>query len=156
MSEFAEHLRDVFRHFGPIDVRRMFGGQGVFHQGLMIGLVVDDTLYLKADPLSAGWFEALGLPRFTYTRQGRPASLSYYQAPEGVLEDAAEAVRWARHAFDAALRGRGKPPAVAKAGTKSGSKAGAKPGAKLGAKPGSKPGSKPGARSSSPAKPTRG
>ncbi|MBP6813806.1 MAG: TfoX/Sxy family protein, partial [Burkholderiaceae bacterium] len=60
MSEFAAHLSDVFRHFGPIDVRRMFGGQGVFHQGLMFGLVIDDTLYLKADALSAAGFEALG------------------------------------------------------------------------------------------------
>ena len=114
MSEFAEHLRDVFRHFGSIDVRRMFGGQGVFHQGLMFGLVVGDTLYLKADALSAGWFEALGLARFTYLRQGRPTSLSYYQAPEGVLEDPAEAVRWAKHAFGAALRARAKHPAAAR------------------------------------------
>ena len=106
MSEFADHLRDVFRHFGPIELRRMFSGQGVFHQGLMVGLVVADTLYLKADALSAGLFEAQGLPRFTYLRKGRPTSLSYYQAPEAVLEDGAEAARWARYAFEAALRAR--------------------------------------------------
>jgi DNA transformation protein len=147
MSEFAEHLRDVFRPFGPIDVRRMFGGQGVFHQGLMFGLVVDDTLYLKADAISAPWFEALGLARFTYTRQGRPTSLSYFQAPEGVLEDPAEAVRWAKRAFEAALRGRAKQALSP-----------ARPGsaAKTRAKTGSKTGAKTGARARSPAKPPRG
>ena len=104
MNEFADHLRDVFRLFGPLQIRRMFGGQGVFHQGLMIGLVVDDVLYLKADAVNAGSFDALGLPRFSYLRQGKPTALSYYQAPENVLEDRAVAVEWARRSYEAALR----------------------------------------------------
>ena len=138
MSEFAEHLRDVFRPFGPIDVRRMFGGQGVFHQGLMFGLVVDDTLYLKADAVSAAMFEVQGLPRFTYARQGRLASLSYYQAPEGVLEDGAEAARWARHAFEAALRARANKPSRARqTGARTAAPSDARPGARV--RPPSKP-----------------
>lgn len=103
-KEFAQHLSDVFRLFGPVNLKRMFSGYGVFHDGLMFGLVHDEVLYLKADAQSAADFEALGLGQFQYVRNGKTVGLSYYQAPESVLEDIHEAAQWARHAFEAALR----------------------------------------------------
>lgn len=106
MNEFIDHLRDVFREFGPIEARRMFGGHGVYHDGLMFGLIVDETLYLKADGVNAAHFREQQLPQFEYLRRGKPTRLSYYRAPDVVLEDPAEAARWARRAFEAALRGR--------------------------------------------------
>jgi DNA transformation protein len=104
MNEFIDHLKDVFRLFGPFAAKRMFSGHGLFRDGLMFGLVVRDTLYLKADAQSAPQFEKLGLPAFEYRRAGKLARLSYYTAPEAVTEDAAEAAKWARMAFEAALR----------------------------------------------------
>lgn len=104
MSEFAQHLADVFRLFGPVTLRRMFSGHGIFRDGIMFGLIHDETLYLKADGDSVADFLAQGLAQFRYSRQGRNIGLSYYQAPEVVLEDVHEAAVWARRAFDAALR----------------------------------------------------
>ena len=104
MNEFTDHLKDVFRLFGTFAVKRMFSGYGLFRDNLMFGLVVRDTLYLKADAESAPAFEKLGRPRFEYQRKGKTASLGYYLAPEAVMEDAAEAARWAKVAYDAALR----------------------------------------------------
>ena len=69
----------------------MFGGHGVYHEGLMFALVVDDVLYLKADAELAEQFEAKGLKRFQYVKRGKPMSMSYYQAPEGIYDDPAEA-----------------------------------------------------------------
>ena len=103
-NEFIEHLKDVFRLFGPFAAKRMFSGHGLFRDGLMFGLVVRDTLYLKADAQTFPQFEALGLAPFEYQRAGKRARLSYYAAPEAVTEDAAEAARWARMALAAALR----------------------------------------------------
>ncbi len=45
-NEFVEHLNEVFRLFGAIHSKQMFGGYGIYHQGLMFGLVANDTLYL--------------------------------------------------------------------------------------------------------------
>ena len=104
MNEFADHLEDVFRLFGPFAAKRMFSGHGLFRDGLMFGLVVRDCLYLKADAESAPLFEKLGRPRFEYQRKGKVASLGYYLAPEAVMEDAADAARWAKIAYAAALR----------------------------------------------------
>nr|WP_294838820.1 TfoX/Sxy family protein [uncultured Methylotenera sp.] len=103
-DEFAQHLTDVFRLFGPISLRRMFSGYGIYHDGIMFGLISQDTLYLKADVKNSADFKHQGLSQFEYVRQGKVIGLSYYQAPEIVLEDANEASLWARRSFEAALR----------------------------------------------------
>ncbi|WP_036303634.1 TfoX/Sxy family protein [Methylotenera sp. L2L1] len=104
LDEFTQHLTDVFRLFGSISLRRMFSGYGVFHDGIMFGLVSQETLYLKADTENSADFRDQGLSQFEYVRQGKVIGLSYYQAPEIVLEDANEAALWARRSFEAALR----------------------------------------------------
>ncbi|GAA0584879.1 TfoX/Sxy family protein [Halomonas salifodinae] len=106
MSDYTDYLGDVFSAFGPITARRMFGGYGIYHDGLMFALVADEILYLKADTHSVGAFEAEGLEPFVYVKGGRPVQMSYYQAPEAIFEDEALAADWARRAFDAALRAR--------------------------------------------------
>jgi DNA transformation protein len=106
MSEFAAYLPEVFHEFGPISVRKMFGGHGVYHDGLMIGLIADDTLYLKVDAQSVAEFEALDLPQFKYPKGNKLVGMSYYQAPADALEDPDEMREWAQLAFAAALRSR--------------------------------------------------
>lgn len=104
MSAFTDSLHDVFAALGPVQIRRIFGGHGVFHDGLMCALVIRDTLYLKCDAQTQPHFEALGLEPFTYERQGQRLPMSYRLAPETVFEDRAEAALWSRRAFEAALR----------------------------------------------------
>jgi DNA transformation protein len=103
-NEFAQYMTDVFRLFGPITLRRMFAGYGIFREGIMFGLVYDDALYLKADAGNLADFQRQGLRQFEYARQGKLVGLSYYRAPESVMEDPDEAALWARRAFEAALR----------------------------------------------------
>ena len=100
----AESIRDLFGAVGPVRIRRMFGGQGLFVGELMFGLEAGGELYLKTDPESAGAFEAEGSARFTYRRQGKPASLGYWRLPDRALDDPEEAGRWARLAVEAARR----------------------------------------------------
>lgn len=104
MSEFTDYLHEVFERFGPIVTRRMFGGHMIYHQRLPIGLVIDETLYLKADTENSDRFKALGLAQFGYEKQGKWIRLPYYQVPEDLYEDRDMAVEWARQAYAAALR----------------------------------------------------
>jgi len=56
-AHFLAWLDELFEGFGPITTRAMFGGHGVYHAGKILGIVIDDALYLKADAetaLSAG------------------------------------------------------------------------------------------------------
>jgi DNA transformation protein and related proteins len=102
----AETLRDLFRDFGPVDVRRMFGGVGVFVDGLMIALVTsDDAIYLKADGETVPAFEKEGLNPFSYaTKNGEHTLTSYWRMPERLYDDPEELARWARDAHAVALR----------------------------------------------------
>jgi DNA transformation protein len=106
MSEFVEYLQDMFREFGSVSARRMFGGHGIYYDGVMIGLVADDTLYFKADAESVGQFTACGSSQFEYPKGDKMVGMSYYRAPEEVLEDPSEMRAWAQLAYEAALRAR--------------------------------------------------
>lgn len=104
MSEFTDYLKEIFADFGEINVRRMFGGHGVFYDGLMIALVADDELYLKADAISAPKFEAQQLAQFTYQKGDKSVYMFFYQAPGEALDNADEMREWAQAAYEAALR----------------------------------------------------
>lgn len=106
MSDYTDYLQDVFALFGPVAARRMFGGHGIYHDGVMFALVAEDVLYLKADARNVGDFEREGLEPFHYTKGGRVVEMSYYQAPEAIFEDPELAADWARRSFEAALRAR--------------------------------------------------
>jgi len=106
MSEFVEYLKEVLSGVGDVRARRMFGGYGLFHNDLMIGLVADDVLYLKADGQSAKSFSDKGLEQFEYIKNGKPMKMSYFMAPEEIFDDPTEARKWVSLAYDAALRSR--------------------------------------------------
>jgi len=105
MSDFIPFVQELLAGWGSVSARRMFGGHGLYHEGLMFAIVMDNRLYLKVDAQNRPDFEALGLEPFTYPMKGRPVALSYWVAPDAIFDEHAEAVRWARSAWDAAYRG---------------------------------------------------
>ncbi len=104
MSGFVGYLHEVFERFGPIRARKMFGGYGIYHQGLMFALVHDDTLYLKVDAGNARYFEERGLRQFEYDSNGKIVKLSYCLAPDELLDDREQAAAWAHRSYEAARR----------------------------------------------------
>lgn len=108
INEFVEHLREVFRLFGPIHAKSMFGGYGIYHQDLMFGLVADNTLYLKTDAESAPYFSAVGSLPFEYAKNGVTMKMSYSSAPIEVFDEPETARLWACRAYEAALRSKNK------------------------------------------------
>lgn len=104
MNESIDYLHEVFDAFGPIRARRMFGGWGIYHDGLMFGLYAAGRLYLKTDAHNVAQFEAAGSEPFTYMQRNKPVKLSYWSAPEAVLDEREQAKVWGRTAFEAALR----------------------------------------------------
>ncbi len=100
----AETIRDVFSGFGPVRLRRMFGGQGIFRDGLMFALEADGTLYLKADEADAPTFRAAGCTRFSYRKGDRDVAMGYWSAPLAALEDPEIMAQWAQAAYSCARR----------------------------------------------------
>ena len=116
MSDFIPFVQELLEDWAPVSARRMFGGHGLYHEGLMFAIVMDQRLYLKADEVNRPDFDALGLAPFTYAMKGKDVALSYWAAPDPLFDDPQEAIQWAQSAWDAALRGhKAKAKAIEKA-----------------------------------------
>ena len=90
----------------PIKARckSMFGGWGVYTQDCMMGLIVEDVLYLKTDTENIAMFKNANLEPFTYETSSKSISMSYYRAPEDILEDWEQLEPWVMGAVAAANR----------------------------------------------------
>jgi DNA transformation protein len=109
-ADDPDRITDLFSGFAPVAVRRMFSGSGVFADGLMIALVVDGVIYLKADDSLVPLFEREGRAPFSYkTRNGRRTLNSYWRMPERLYDEPDELAEWARHSLQAARRAGNKP-----------------------------------------------
>ncbi len=104
MSAFAEFALEVLQAWRPVTAKRMFGGHGIYHAGLMFALIADGALYLKVDDESRADFEAMELKPFEYEAKGRRVSLSYRRAPDAMLDEPDVACEWAERGWQAALR----------------------------------------------------
>ena len=107
-KEFVSYVVDLMQSVGPVHAKGMFGGYGIYLDGLMFGLIADSVLYLKADKETEKEFRDRGLEVFTYSKKGKEIKMSYYQAPEGALEDAEEMNSWANMAYSVALKAASK------------------------------------------------
>ena len=104
-DSFAEFLREQLAPLGRVTMRRMFGKTGVFCDGLMFGMVTDDTLYFRVDDQNRAAFkEAESFPPLNYAKKGPTIDLSFWRAPERLFDEPDELVAWARAALEAARR----------------------------------------------------
>jgi DNA transformation protein and related proteins len=100
---FVEHCLELLGTLGSTRSKRMFGGWGLYVDGLFIALIAFDKLFLKVDEASRPLFERAGCLPFVYEGQGRTVTMSYYTAPEEALDSPALMQPWARMALQAAL-----------------------------------------------------
>ena len=104
-DSFAEFLREQLGSLGAVTMRRMFGKTGVFCDGVMIGMVRDNTLYFRVDDDNRAAFkEAESFPPLSYEKKGGSIDLAFWRAPERLFDEPDELVTWARVALEAARR----------------------------------------------------
>lgn len=117
--DFIGHVLELLRP-STSSARAMFGGHGIYIDGMIVGVVVDDTLYLKTDDESRAHFLERDLPPFTYRKKtGAVEVTSYYRPPDEALESPDAMREWVRLATGAALRAAArKAPAASRARAK--------------------------------------
>ena len=104
-DSFAEFLREELAPLGRVTMRRMFGKTGVFCDGVMLGMVTDNMLYLRVDDHNRVAFrEAESFPPLSYEKKGETIDLSFWRAPEWLFDEPDELVAWAQVALAAARR----------------------------------------------------
>lgn len=101
--EFREYLKDLFSGLGPIQIRRMFGGAGVYLGDACFALVVhDDAIMMRGDADLGPEYEAAGSEQWIYDGQNPrrgPVAMPYWRLPDSAQDDPEEAVAWARRSL---------------------------------------------------------
>lgn len=104
-SAFIDYVVELLGAQGSVTAKRMFGGHGIYQDGLMFALVTGDVLYFKTDDETRARFEAAGSQPFSYENKRRGlVATSYWQAPDDAMESPVLMQPWARLGIEAALR----------------------------------------------------
>jgi DNA transformation protein and related proteins len=90
----------------PVRGKSMFGGVGLYAEGLFFALIAEDRLYFKVDDTNRPDFERLGMEPFRPF--GADSAMGYYEVPADVVEDAAQLGLWMRKAIAVAARAKRK------------------------------------------------
>ncbi len=99
------HIEEIFQSLGPVTIRRMFGGKGVYCDGRILAVVYKGDLLLKADAETAPLFTEAGSVQWGYkSKSGKDSHMPYWSLPEEALDDPDRMAVWVRRAYEAALR----------------------------------------------------
>ena len=128
-----EFLSDLFSHFGPVTMRRMFSGYGISADGTNFAMALRSGLYFRADEMTIPRFEAEGCGPFQYQTRAKTVTVnSYWQLPARLFDDPEELSEWARAALAAAQRAAIKKRPIAQKPAKTAKKAVAKSNRRVG------------------------
>ncbi len=116
---FIDYLHELFAPLGALTARRMFGGHGLYLDGLFIAIVADGRLFLKTDAETTPAFLAAECAPFTFEAKGKSTEMSYWSVPDSAMDTSEDLAPWAKLAVAAAMR----KPAVKKAAKSSKKKA---------------------------------
>jgi DNA transformation protein len=110
-DELTVFLLEQLAPLSPVSSRSMFGGVGLFHNGMMFGLIARDELFLKVGDANRADYVAAGEAPFSYkTKNGSHTITSYWRCPPDLLDDPERFQVWARQAIEAAaVAARAKP-----------------------------------------------
>ena len=105
-DDYLNYVTDQLSEFGEFEIKRMFGGVGLFKEGLMFGMFGGDTFRLKVDSSNQADFEAKGMKPFYSEKKKK--GMPYWEVPIDVLEDKSELADWAAKSYQAALNSKKK------------------------------------------------
>ena len=97
-------IEEMFQAVGPVTIKRMFGGLGIYAHGTIIAIETDSEIFLKADAQSAELFAADGARQWRYDGKGRPVYMPYWTIPDDAFDDPDVMAKWVRLALEAGLR----------------------------------------------------
>jgi DNA transformation protein len=112
--DFRNYVLEQLSTLEGVTSRRMFGGVGLYCEGVFFGLIAEDVLYFKVGDETRGDYESRGMAPFRPFSDRPDVSTSYFEVPAEVLEDGEECGMWARRsvaAASAAKSVRGRPAA---------------------------------------------
>ena len=109
---YLDYVLEQLAGLGPVSAKRMFGGAGIYLNGVFFALIADDSLYFKVGDSNRADYEAADMAPFKPFGEDS-YSMSYYEVPVEVMEDREQLHEWARKALDVAKAKKSKPKTAA-------------------------------------------
>ena len=91
---FVEYILDLLSPYGNIRSRRMFGGYGIYLDKLIFALIIDNELYFKVNDSLFDEYKQAGSYPFTYQRNGKTITFSYWYIPVQIIENQESLKEW--------------------------------------------------------------
>ncbi len=102
-------MQDLFADIPGVTSRAMFGGYGLYKNGIIFAIIADGRLYFKVNDANRADYKQAGSKPFTYTMPGKkPMTMSYWELPEDVMEDREKIGTWVRRAVQASVTEKSK------------------------------------------------
>lgn len=102
-ESYLKSIVGTLNEVRPVTHRKMFGGAGVYQDGVLFACVDNDRIYFKADDLTVGRYEAEGMEKFVYDPK-TGASMPYWEVPPKVIADPDTLAEWIDEAVEVARR----------------------------------------------------
>ena len=107
-KNFKEYVVDQLGKLGYVTIKKMFGGAGIYYEGLIFGLLADDILYFKEDDYNKSDYIMAGMKPFK-PFDNKPMVMPYYEVPVDILENREQLAEWAKKALFASGNNHPKP-----------------------------------------------
>ena len=102
-------IQEIFAGLGAVTVKRLFGGKGVYHRGVIVGALMDGEVLLKADAATEPQFVAAGATQWTYEfKRGKTIRMPYWTIPTDAVDDPDVLATWVKLAYAEGRRASGK------------------------------------------------
>ena len=100
-ESYKEYIADQLSLVEGVEMKKMFGGIGIFKEGKMFGMIGGDVFRLKADETNEPDFLAHGMK--PYQNDKKKKGMPYWEVSAEVLEDKNELKNWAEKSFQIAI-----------------------------------------------------
>lgn len=104
-SAYTDYVTELLAPLG-VSARAMFGGFGLYRNGIMVALIADDRLYFKVGDANRTDYENAASEPFIYESKGKQVTMSYREVPAEMLDDGDALCRWAEKAYNVAITGK--------------------------------------------------
>ena len=102
-SELASYVEEQLAFLGRISTKSIFGGIGIFVDERLLGIVMEDKLYLHTDASNLRAYQDRGMPQFKPYPNAFDLTTDHHQVPEDVLADPTQLKGWGERALTAAI-----------------------------------------------------
>lgn len=103
-SNYLEYIMEILAPHGEITVRSMFGGYGIYKNGVIFALIAYDELYFKVDESNKSQYKKFDSEPFTYEAKGKKSTMSYWKVPIEILEDEEQIGVWLNQSYGVSLK----------------------------------------------------